>query len=269
MWSHESTSGVDYSHGWLIPLISFALLWHKRKDIKEHLHRAQPHPFGLVLLASALIMHAAGLRMQIPHTSAVSIILALWASVWITLGADIAIKTAFPFAFLLFAVPIEFLTQATFPLRLIGSIISVSILNGLGIETARHGTAIISGAGQGFALDVADPCSGIRSLMSLMALTAAYAYMFRKNNIVRWFMFLCSIPIAMFANIGRIITVAVYAVLFGQDAGMKIYHDYSGYIVFVFAVLLVMALDRVLNSAAKKFSGQNNLLSHKTVTPHE
>ncbi len=247
MWSSESTDAVDYSHGLVIPLASLWLLWRRRGDLREALDRPQPNLFGVAVWLASLLLHFGGLRMQIPHLSAVGWVCALWALVWTFAGRKAAQQTLFPTAFLLFAVPISFLAHATFPLRVFGSVASAFILNGLGIATVRVGTAVYSTAGQGFAMDVADACSGIRSMMALMALTAAYAYVFRTHNIERWFLFAMSVPIAATANIGRIVTIAIVARFFGQDIGMKVYHDYSGYLVFVLAVLLVIGVNAVMD----------------------
>ncbi len=249
MWSSESTEAVDYSHGMVIPLVSLWLLWRRRADLLKTFETPQPHVFGAFLLAVAVGLHFAGLRMQIPHASALGFVIALWGLVWSFGGTEAAKLTRFPLAFLCFAIPVSFLAQATFPLRLFGSVASAEILNGLGIPTVRTGTAVFSTAGQGFAMDVADACSGIRSIMALMALTAAYAYIFRQSNIERWLLFLMSVPIAAAANIGRIVTIAIVARFFGQETGMKVYHDYSGYLVFVLAVLLVIGINALMDKA--------------------
>lgn len=249
MWSHESTDAVDYSHGLVIPLVSLWLLWRQRAELRKAFEAPQPHVFGAVLLAVVLGLHFAGLRMQIPHVSAVGLIIALWGLAWSFGGAAAAKPTCFPLAFLCFAIPVSFLAQATFPLRLFGSVASAGILNGLGIPTVREGTAVFSTAGQGFAMDVADACSGIRSIMALLALTAAYAYVFRQRNWERWLLFAMSVPIAAMANIGRIVTIALVAAGLGQEIGMKVYHDYSGYLVFVLAVLLVIGINALMDNA--------------------
>ncbi len=251
MWRSELNAAVDYSHGMLIPFVSLWLLWRKRKDLKEALAHPRPHAFGIVLWAGAILLQFVGLRSQIPHLGAISFIVALWALVWSFAGFTAAKLTLFPLAFLFFAVPIEFLAQATFPLRLFGSIVATGILNGIGIETVRRGTAVLSTAGQGFALDVADPCSGIRSLMTLMALTAGYAYVFKQGLAARCLLFALSLPIAVIANIARIVTIALVALSFGTDIGMKLYHDYSGYLVFVIAVLLVMGADKLMDQSSR------------------
>ena len=246
MWSRESTDAVDYSHGLVIPLISLWLVWREREVWREIVEKAAPHGFGNVLLLVSVMMHAAGLRMQIPHLSAVAFVLSLWALLWLFLGSRAAWQAWFPLGFLLFAVPVSFMAHATFPLRMLGTVASTWILNGIGIPTVQMGTAVVSAAGQGFALDVADECSGIRSIMALMAITAIYAYVFRKHWFGRLFLFAMSVPVAVAANIGRIVTIAIVARFWGQDLGMKIYHDYSGYLVFVLCVLMVMGVSGVM-----------------------
>ncbi len=249
MWSSESSVSVDYSHGLVVPLVSGWLLWRRREALLKVLDAPQPHGFGVVLLALAVVLHFAGLRMQIPHASALGFVIALWGLAWCFAGVEAARLTSFPLAFLCFSIPVGFLAQAMFPLRMLGSVAAAGILNGLGIPTVREGTAVFSTAGQGFALDVADACSGIRSIMALMALTAAYAYIFRQSNIERWLLFLMSVPIAAMANIGRIVTIAIVARFFGQEVSNQVYHDYSGYLVFVLAVLLVIGVNRLMDKA--------------------
>src|SRR5436305_708994 len=98
-----------------------------------------------------------------------------------------------------------------------------------GLRAWLRGTG---GRGRGVWLEVADPCSGIRSLMALMALTSLYGYIAMDQSWKKWVLFLSSIPLAVVGNLARITTVALVAQGFGQDWAMKIYHDYSGYIVF-------------------------------------
>jgi exosortase len=253
MWVRESTEAVDYSHGLVIPFISAWFVWRQRKDWVVLWRSGVPHYFGFILLGCALVMHATGLRMQVPHLSALALIASLWALVWAFLGKKAALQAMFPVGFLLFAVPVSFLAHATFPLRMLGSVVSTYVLNGIGIPTEQEGTAVVSYAGQGFRLDVADECSGIRSIMALMALTAAYAYVYRKNWPERGFLFVMSIPVAVVANIARIITIAILARFWGQEFAMTIYHDYSGYLLFSLCVFIVMGLNALLDHVSKGF----------------
>ena len=126
------------------------------------------------------------------------------------------------------------------------------MLNGIGIAAQRTGTAIYSAAGGGFSFDVADPCSGLRSLVVMTALAAPFAYVTQKTNLKRWLLFALSVPMAMFANTIRIVTIAVVAQVFGQDRAIGLYHDYSGYILFFAATLLLVGTGALLNVDYKK-----------------
>lgn len=254
MWSTESTEAVDYSHGLVIPFVSLWLLWRQREALREAWQARKLSGIGVALLAVAMMMHAAGLRAQVPHMSAMAFVLSLWALCWCFGGSALASLTAFPIGFLLFALPVAFMARATFPLRMVGSIASTAILNGLGIVTTRIGTAVYSATGQGFAMDVADACSGIRSMMALMALAAVYAYVMRKSWLSRGFLFAMSLPIAVVANIGRIVTIGIVAAVFGQEIGMKVYHDYSSYLIFVLSVLMLILTNHLIDRALRLYN---------------
>jgi exosortase len=94
---------------------------------------------------------------------------------------------------------------------------------------------------------VADPCSGLRSLLAMTALTAVYAYLTQRTLLRKWLLFLASIPLAIVGNMARITTVALVAQAFGEKLALGIYHDYSGYVVFSVAITLMVALGGLLN----------------------
>jgi exosortase/archaeosortase family protein len=147
----------------------------------------------------------------------------------------------FPAGYLLFTIPLtNLLDFFTIYLRLFSSGTATAILNGFGMAIERSGTALFSRIpGREFSVDVADPCSGIRSLFAMMALTVAYGHFTLKTRTQKCFLFACSIPLAVIGNMFRIFSICVIASLFGQDIAMGYYHDYSGYFIFVVAVLLM------------------------------
>ena len=155
--------------------------------------------------------------------------------------------TLFPCAYLFFCIPLTFLDSFTFPLRLIAARSATGILNGLGIGTVRMGTAILSTDQSGFNLDVADPCSGLRYFLVLTALAALYAHLTQKTLAKKWLLFLLSPFIAVAANIVRIVVIAIAAKVVSQEVAVGIYHDASGYIVFITAVLLLISVGAILN----------------------
>jgi exosortase len=161
-------------------------------------------------------------------------------------GWQIAKILLFPCAFLIFCIPPSLLDSLTVPLRIMTSVVSEHILNGLGIPTIRQGTLIISSTPGGFRLGVDDPCSGLRSLIAIAALTAVYAHFMDASLWKKFVLFFSALPLAIIGNVVRVITVAIVAGILGQDRAMGFYHDYSGYVVFAVAVLLTMGVGKGL-----------------------
>jgi exosortase len=184
----------------------------------------------------------------VPRLLAVSLIVLIYGLILYLAGWPWAKELWFPCAFLLFMIPINFLDAVlAFPLRLFVAQVSSELLNLLGVGVYRIGTGIHSQMGRFSPLDVADPCSGIRSLVALTALTALYGYITMDVAWKKWVLFMTSIPLAVLGNLARITTVALVAQGFGEDLAMKIYHDYSGYIVFSLAILCMIAIGAGLN----------------------
>ena len=94
---------------------------------------------------------------------------------------------------------------------------------------------------------MADPCSGLHSLLALTALTAAYAALTQKTLVRKVVLFVCAVPLAMAGNIARIVVICLAARAFGLEVAMKIYHDYSVYVLFIVAILLMTAVGALLN----------------------
>jgi exosortase len=232
--------GSKSGHGFLIPLVSLGLLWRRRRDLVA----ADRHvaPWGLAVVAVALVSYWLGYRTQQTRLGVLGLMGVLWGVPLYLWGGAVARALLFPCAYLVFAIPMGFLTAFTFPLRLISCKVSTALLNGIGIGARQKGTLILSDQPGLFALNVEDPCSGLQSLIAMSALTAAYAYLTQERQWKRWVLFLCALPLAMAGNVVRLVTLGVVAAAFGQEAAMKVYHDYSGFIVFTAAVLLMAAV---------------------------
>ena len=242
-WRDSTLYAGDYSHGWLIPLVSAAALWQSRDRLRS-CTVSLSWKF-LPVIGLACLIHIAGYRAQIPRLSLFSLILLLWSIPAFLYGRDVRRIITFPVCYLVFCIPLNFLDSVAFRLRIIATELSVFLLNGINIPAEAKGTAILSPQGV-FALDVADPCSGIRSLLALSAITVAYAYFFQKKNLHRAILILLSGPLAVAGNVVRIVALGGFASLFGQDSAFHFYHDYSGYIVFATAILLMVAVDKGL-----------------------
>lgn len=229
----------DMSHGWVVPFVSAYALWKQRKQFSKV--AGAPSATGLAWVVVSLLLAWLGGRGGQLRINQLSFIGLLWSVPYAFWGKGVGRLMFFPAGYLLFTVP---LTNAidffTIFLRLFSSATATSILNGFGMAIERSGTALFSRVpGSEFNVDVADPCSGIRSLFAMMALTAAYAHFTLKTRLQKGFLFACSIPIAVIGNMFRIFSICLIANFFGQKVATGFYHDYSGYVIFVIGVLLM------------------------------
>ena len=239
----ESTG--DFSHGWLIPIVSAVVVWMRRRDLAAAPKRVSG--IGLVVVCGALLLHWLGAKSQQTRLSLMGLILLIWGIPFYLFGWEVARRLIFPCAYLIYCIPLNFLDSLTFPLRIFMASVTTLLLNGMGIAAERSGSAIYSLAGGGFSFDVADPCSGLRSLLAMTALTAVYASFTQKTLLKKWILFLAAIPIAVAGNVVRVTTVALVAEAFGEKPALGLYHDYSGYVVFAVGILLMVSTGYLLN----------------------
>jgi exosortase len=212
-----------------------------------------------------------------------SILISLVGLVWWLLGWEFLKAMAFPLAFLLFAIPIPGSdTLIALPLRYLMSHLGVMILNLIGIPVVLNGTGILSApdpalgqlAGQKFAVDVANPCSGIRSLFALMMVGALYAHFTLQGAWKKWILFLCTIPLAVLGNLARIVMLTLGTVLFGSEFALgknplenpSWFHLAAGYLVFLIALLGMMGVGALLvrhRSSGSKKQGNGHKMTHQ------
>jgi exosortase len=242
-----------FSHGWLLPLVSLGLLWRDRRKLAAAV--GPPCRAGLAAVVASLLLHVAGCRAMFPQLNVLALLGLLWGIPLYLFGRAVARILAFPVAYLALGIPLDFLDKLTFPLRLFASASAAALLNGVGIACFRSGT-VIQTAGQGqFAFDVADPCSGLRYILAITAVTALYAYLARGAPWRRWLLFFTAVPLAVAGNVARILFIGVAGRLFGEKAAMGLYHDFSGYIVFGVVVLLMLGVDAVIRARPAREAG--------------
>lgn len=238
----DASQNMEYV--WLVPVLAAAVLWARRKPLLASL--GAPNPLAalpLILVAAAFFfLGARGGQSRFIQTAAVLLLLAAPLACY----GKSAFKVAwFPIILLAFVMPVGFLDNFTVPLRKASVTVTAVILNGLGIEVHQQGTAIISTGVPPFQLDVADPCSGIRSLVALFVGTAAYGAFMLRGVWRRWALFLSSLPIAFLGNILRLLLTAFTCKLWGQSAGMVL-HDNALFIVApVYALCVFWLADRL------------------------
>ena len=239
--------GSDYAHGYVVPVIAAGLfVWKWRKRLRTlPLGTANT---GLAVILTAVTLYWVGVKAANARLVAGSLVILIFGLVLYLAGWAWARELWFPCAFLFFMIPLNFLdAYVSFPLRMFVAQVSTALLNVLGLEVFRQGTGIYSKLNRFQPLEVADPCSGIRSLVALVALTSLYGYVTMHATWKKWVLFVSSMPLAVVGNLARITTVALVAQGFGEDLALKIYHDWSGYIVFSLAILCMIGLGAVLN----------------------
>jgi len=256
------TENEDLGHGFLVVPLALILIYTRR----EKLFALTPHPGigGLALLTGGLVLFWAGNQADVTFIGLVSIMVILAGTVWWLLGWEFLKELAFPISFLLFAIPFPGLDiYVELPLRYVMSNVSVHVLNLIGIPVVLSGTGILSApdptlhlaAGQKFAVDVANPCSGIRSLFALMMVSALFAQFTLQEAWKKWFLFICSVPLAVLGNLARIVMLTIGTVLFGSEFALgknplenpSWFHLTAGYLVFIVALLGMMGIGSLLN----------------------
>ncbi|NLB66707.1 MAG: exosortase/archaeosortase family protein [Lentisphaerae bacterium] len=235
----------DYAYCMLLPLASLAALWIRRRDIAAAPRRVDWRGAPVVVLA--LAMHWVGVLAQQPRISAASLILLLWGLPFLLYGWSLARWLVFPCSYLFLAIPLNFIDSMTTPLRHFATAAATVVLRGFGLDVYRVGVGLYSGDNSSFAFHVAPECSGLRSLLAMTALIGFYAWWSQKTFGKKWLLFVLSVPVAVVANICRIILVVVAAIIWGQKVAMDLWHDYSGYPIFLIGIALMLLLDRLLN----------------------
>lgn len=233
----------NYSHGFLVPLVSGYLLW-KKREMLAGLPRHKDSVGLLVLIAGLCLFVAANAAAEY-FTLRVSFVMSLFGLTWYFFGREIIKHIWFEFFFLLFMIPIPYVIyySATFPMQTLASKITVWLLDALGTGAYRQGNIIhISG----HSLEVAEACSGVRSLVSLMALGAFYAYTTQKRFTAQAILFLSTIPIAVAGNVFRVLITAILVHAVTPDVLVEPWHSLMGLIVFIVAFVSLFIESAIL-----------------------
>src|SRR5581483_2785865 len=165
-------------------------------------------------------------------------------------GKKVARIVLFPCAFLIFTIPFAALEQATFRLQFVITGIVGFLTNILGIGIQAIGTTLNATDGI-FNFEIAEGCSGIRSLTAMAMLTAVFVHLTQDKFWKKIVIFGGSIVFAIIGNVGRIFTVILVAKFYDPKIASGIYHDYSGYVFFPFAVLAMLGFSKLVNLNVK------------------
>ena len=234
----------DFSHGFLIPLVSFYFVYERRKELSALIPSTAWGGFGLVIFGLLLLL--LGNLATEYFTMRFSILLVVGGIILFLLGSDFFKSLLFPLVFLIFMIPIPsiLMDRITFPMQLFASKVAAKSLDLIGIPALREGNVILLA---NTSLEVAEACSGIRSLISLLALSVVFAYFSQKTTLKRILLVISTFPIAIIANAARVTGTGILAHHYGDSVAQGFFHGFSGWILFVVAFVCLFVFGTVLS----------------------
>jgi exosortase len=239
----------DYTYCLLVPLIFGYLVWLRWKDLERAPIRGGNLGLGLIILG--VLVYWFGLRAENQYFGYASLQIFLAGVILWFWGWPVFRLLLFPWAFFIFAWPVPFLDPIiAFPLRIYMSTMAAHLLPLMGIPCVQSGTALYSAPdalqnlplGARFHIDIADPCSGIRSLFALLMFSALLGYLFLPRLWQQWTVFLCAFPLVVLGNLTRVILLVLGSIFFGSAFAIGTnddpswYHEGCGFAIYAVAL---------------------------------
>lgn len=236
----------DFSHGFLIPLFVGYVLWIERDRIRQT--PRNPSWAGVGLVAFGALVLLVGIYGAELFLSRFSLVLVVVGIVWTFAGARMVRTLAFPLAVLLLGIPFPAIifNRITFPLQIFATHVAAMTLPVLGVPVLRAGNIIQLPSIQ---LEVAEACSGIRSLMTLFTVAVLYGYFMERSTAKRWILALAALPIAVAANAVRIVGTGVCVQYWSPDKALGFFHEFSGWLIFVVSMICLYVLHWAISLA--------------------
>jgi len=249
---HDWATDGNYSHGFLIIPLAAYFSWQRRARLAPLPLR--PANVGLVVVVGSLMVMMAGTLGAELFLARVSMIGVLAGVILFVAGWRHVRVLAFPLAFLLLMIPIPAIifNQVAFPLQLLASEFGTQLLSAAGIPVLREGNVIVLAR---TSLEVAEACSGIRSLISLLTLGIVLGYFSDRRTWVRTAVALATVPIAIVTNGLRVAGTGVAAHYYGPQAAEGFLHAFSGWLMFGVAMAMVFGLQRAVTAVRPIIDG--------------
>ena len=233
----------DYSHGYFIPFLSAYFIYCLRDDLREI--SVKPSNVGLFVLLAGLgqlMVGKIGSEYFLQRTSLIVVLLGL---VLFFLGTQFFKKLFIPIAYMIFMVPLPAIVwnKIAFPMQLFSSYLTEQVVSSFGIPVYREGNVIHLAQ---TTLEVVAACSGLRSLVTMFALSGALAFLSTLPARKKMILFVSAAPIAIFANIVRLTATALMATKIGADAAQGFLHEFSGIVVFLLGLSLLISVNWIL-----------------------
>jgi exosortase len=250
----ETWSNDAGAHGPLVIATAIWLLWREQSELRT---RGLPGRFWIVCcaLAPALAMYIAGEAFDFITLEALGLYIVAVTIFYAIFGAREIARNWFIFVYLLFAVPPprSWLDMATFPLKQFVSSLAVNLLQLFGLPVSHQGVVIYAAQYQFL---VEDACSGLNSIIGLIAISLLYIYLARRSS-WRYAMLLATltIPIAIIANMIRIVVLILLTLWAGDDVAQGFMHFAAGIVLFAIALGMIFLIDFGLTSFSSSRRG--------------
>jgi exosortase A len=238
----------DFSHGFLIPIVSFYFVYERRETLSAL--NPSSNWVGLGLIIFGILLLLLGNLATEYFIMRFSILLVFGGIILFLLEKEFFKTLLFPIAFLIFMIPIPsiLMDRITFPMQLFASKVAANMLYLTGIPVLREGNVMVL---TNTSLEVAEACSGIRSLISLLALSVVFAYFSQKETWKRILLVLSTFPIAIIANAARVTGTGILAHRYGDSVAQGFFHGFSGWILFVVAFICLFVFGAFLSKIKK------------------
>ncbi len=239
----------DYDHGPLMFLIFLWLVWRSRDFLNLPVDRSF-HPFYLLLFILGLLLYLLGTMQRFIIIETFSMIPVILGTTGFLLGRDSLKGILFPILFIAFLIPLPlfFIDMLTTPLKEMVSYVTSGILRLTHYPVSRNGV-IINIAD--YSLLVSDACSGLRSIISIMAVSSVFLYIQKITLIHKLLIFIFVLPITLFANILRILLLALITYYYGEAAGQGFFHNFSGYLLFAVSLISLAVITEIAKGLRK------------------
>lgn len=227
----------NYSHGFLVPVIAGYFFYKRLNDLKKA--HVVPANIGLFIILSGILMLTVGYVGTEYFSMRSSLIVILAGIVLYFFGKEVFKIVLLPLGYLIFAVPLPYIIYdtVTFSLNLFVTKYSVLFLKVIGVPVWREGNIIML---PNVVLEVVDACSGIRSLVSLLALSVAFAYITQNSIIKKIILISSAIPVAIFANGIRVVVTGLIAQNWDTQVAESFFHEFTGITVFSIAIAMLL-----------------------------
>lgn len=237
---------AEYSHGFLVPIVSGLLVWSKRQELRAT--AVAPGYWGLGLMVFALAVYITGNVGADLFLQRISLILMIAGGVLYVAGWAMLQALLFPLAFLVLMIPLPgiIFNSIAFPLQLLAAQVASAVMETGGVPVFREGNVMHLAS---TSLDVEEACSGIRSLLSLTTLGVLYSYVAYSSWTPRVIVMLAVVPIAIAANVFRVSVTGLLAHYVSVDTALGVFHMAGGWSVFVIAAALLLGVSWLLRVA--------------------